>query len=101
MLNVHPDPKVKPSKKLGPLFVCEREGLNIITMAKLAVSTKSFTTVLLACMLVFSAHVDASITCAEVTTLLIPCISYATFLEEQSHKLDVRELKLSMLVPLP
>ena len=80
MLNVHPDPKVEPSKKLGPLFVCERERLNIIIMAKLAVSTKSFTTVLLlACMLVFSAHVDASITCAEVTTLLTPCISYAIF----------------------
>ncbi|KAM3692221.1 hypothetical protein ACB098_08G071200 [Castanea mollissima] len=48
-------------------------------MARFAVSTEAFTTVLLVCMLVSSVHVDASITYAEVATLLTPCISYAIF----------------------
>ncbi|KAL4610912.1 hypothetical protein ACB092_08G086700 [Castanea dentata] len=48
-------------------------------MARFAVSTEAFTTVLVVCMLVSSAHVDASITYAEVATLLTACISYAIF----------------------
>ena len=45
-------------------------------MARFAVSTMAFTT-LLVYMLVAAPHVDASITCDELTSLLTQCISYA------------------------
>ncbi|KAB1225675.1 Non-specific lipid-transfer protein 1 [Morella rubra] len=40
-------------------------------------SKMAYTAVLLLAMLVVSARVHASITCAEITKLLTPCISYA------------------------
>ncbi|XP_065626249.1 non-specific lipid-transfer protein 1-like [Quercus suber] len=48
-------------------------------MARFAVSSMAFTAAVLVCMLVVASHVDASLTCAEVTNLLTPCISYAIF----------------------
>ncbi|KAJ7959928.1 Non-specific lipid-transfer protein [Quillaja saponaria] len=48
-------------------------------MAKFAESRMAFT-VVLACMLVAASHVDsATLTCAQVTVLLTPCISYAVY----------------------
>lgn len=51
-------------------------------IAKMAISFAAFKvayTTVLVCMLVAAAHqhVDASLTCAEITTLLTPCIPYA------------------------
>ncbi|XP_059429481.1 non-specific lipid-transfer protein 1-like [Corylus avellana] len=48
-------------------------------MAKFVALTMAYTTVVIACMLMANSHhhVDASITCAEITTLLTPCIPYA------------------------
>ncbi|KAE8039416.1 hypothetical protein FH972_011828 [Carpinus fangiana] len=51
-------------------------------MAKLVALKMAYTTVVIACMLMAASHhhVDASITCAEITALLTPCIPYALIL---------------------